>query len=70
VRGVNKAWRSQTDDTSLSQELSALDLEGLEFSDSGGATSRDDSPEKVFSSELDGLDERDKEKALTAYFQR
>ncbi|PMD35270.1 hypothetical protein L207DRAFT_495512 [Hyaloscypha variabilis F] len=63
-----QAWRSETDGTSLSQELSALDLEGLEFSDSGGATSRDESPEKPLNSELDGLDERGKEAALVSIF--
>ena len=62
------AWQSQTDDTSLSQELSALDLDGLDFSDNGGATSRDESPEKAPSSELDGLNEQGKEAALIAIF--
>ncbi|KAE9380274.1 hypothetical protein N431DRAFT_394961 [Stipitochalara longipes BDJ] len=64
----HQAWKSQTDGTSLSQELSALDLEGLEFSDNGGAISREESPEKAFSSDLDSLDDQDKETALIAIF--
>jgi hypothetical protein len=63
-----QGWKSQTDDTSLSQEFSVLDLEGLEFSDNGAATSREDKPEKPFSSGIDDLDEESKEKALIAIF--
>jgi len=61
-------WRGQTDDTSLSQELSVLDLDGLEFSDNDMATSREESPEKSYSSELDDLDEEGKVNALIAIF--
>ena len=32
-----QGWKSQTDDTSLSQDLSVLDLEGLDFLDNGAA---------------------------------
>ena len=63
-----QAWKSQTDDTSLSQDLSALDLDGLEFSDNGGTTSRDERPPTASSSELDGLDEQGQEAALAAIF--
>jgi hypothetical protein len=64
----HQGWRSQADDTSLSQEMSVLDLEGFEFSDNGVSTSKEESPEKPLSSELDGLDEEGKEEALVAIF--
>jgi hypothetical protein len=60
-------WRSQTDDSSLSQELSSLDLEG-HFAESNNATSREESPEKPYTSELDVLDNAGKEKALVGIF--
>ncbi len=63
-----QAWRSQTDDTSLSQGISGLDLEGFDFSDNDAATSREESPEKSYNNELDGLDEESKEKAFVAMF--
>jgi hypothetical protein len=60
-------WRSQTDDSSLSQELSSLDLEG-HFAESNNATSREESPEEPYTSELDVLDNEGKEKALVGIF--
>jgi len=60
-------WRSQTDDSSLSQELSSLDLEG-HFTERNYATSREESPEKPYTSELDVLDNEGKEKALVGIF--
>jgi hypothetical protein len=63
-----QGWKSQTDDTSLSQDLSGLGLEGLDFLDNGAASSREASPEKPFSSEFDNLDEQGKEEALIAIF--
>lgn len=62
-----QAWRSQTDDTSLSQEISSLDLERSQYSE-GAFTPRRDSPVETFTSELDGLDEAGKEKTLVAIF--
>ncbi len=63
-----QGWKSQTDNTSLSQDLSVLDLEGLNFLDNSAALSREDSPEKPFNSEFDNLDEVGKEEALIAIF--
>lgn len=62
-----QAWRSQTDDTSLSQELSSLDLEGPKYLE-GVFTTRRESPAETFTSELDGLDEAGKEKTLVGIF--
>lgn len=63
-----QGWKSQTDDTSLSQELSVLGLEGLEFSDNGGVKSREESPEKPYPSSIDSLDAEGQEAALIAIF--
>jgi hypothetical protein len=63
-----QGWRSQTDDTSLSQELSSLDLEVPTYSEQGAFTSRRDSPDKTYISELDGLNEDEKEKTLIGIF--
>jgi hypothetical protein len=60
-------WKSQTDDSSLSQELSSLDLEG-HFTESNYTTSREESLEKSYTSELDVLDNDGKEKALVGIF--
>ena len=57
-------WRSQTDDSSLSQRMSSVDLEVLEFSENIYTTSREESPEKTYTSELDVLDDEGKEKIL------
>ncbi|KAJ5053907.1 uncharacterized protein L3040_000197 [Drepanopeziza brunnea f. sp. 'multigermtubi'] len=56
--------KSQTDSTSVSQDPQTLDLEGLDL----GTSIRDESPEKPYPSELDGLDEVGKEKALIGIF--
>jgi len=61
-------WKSQTDDTSQSQEMSMLDLEGLDISETDISISREDSPNKSYTKELDCLDEDDKERALLAMF--
>jgi Domain of unknown function (DUF1771) len=61
-------WKSVTDDTSLSQELSVLDLEELQFSDNGGITNTVGSPEKPFTSSIDALNAEGKEAALIAIF--
>ncbi|OWP04438.1 smr domain-containing protein [Marssonina coronariae] len=55
-------WKSQTDATSLCQDI--IDLEGLDLEDIGG----DKSPEQAYPSSLDNLDEAGKEKALTGIF--
>ncbi|KAE8453177.1 hypothetical protein EG329_011244 [Mollisiaceae sp. DMI_Dod_QoI] len=59
-----RGWRSQTDDTSLNQDLSSLDLDGLDFSES----SRDESPDQAYRSSLDDLDPESKERALVGMF--
>lgn len=63
-----QGWKSQTDDTSLSQEVSALGLEGLDISDNSAAKSREDSSEGLLDSEIDTLDEEGKEGALLDMF--
>ncbi|CZR52188.1 uncharacterized protein PAC_02065 [Phialocephala subalpina] len=59
-----RGWRSQTDDTSLNQDLSSLDLDGLDFSEG----SRDDSTDQTYPSPLDGLDQESKENILMGMF--
>jgi hypothetical protein len=60
-------WKSQTDDTALSQELSSLDMDGSEHSDFAYA-SRDEYTETPYTSKLDGLDDHGKERTLIAIF--
>ncbi|KUJ12252.1 uncharacterized protein LY89DRAFT_652633 [Mollisia scopiformis] len=64
ARSGARGWRSQTDDTSLNQDLSSLDLEGLDFSEG----SREESPDHSYPSPLDDLDSDDKEKVLVGMF--
>ncbi|KAH7346378.1 hypothetical protein BKA65DRAFT_275380 [Rhexocercosporidium sp. MPI-PUGE-AT-0058] len=56
--------KTQTDDTSLSQEPHALDLESLDL----GGGEREESSGKTYSSELDSLDQAGKEEALISIF--
>ncbi|KAF4628506.1 hypothetical protein G7Y89_g9647 [Cudoniella acicularis] len=62
------AWRSQTDDTSLSQEIALLDLEDTE-SFMGDAEARNDNISGFsYTTEFDALDEVGKESALMGIF--
>lgn len=64
-----QGWRSQTDDTStMSHEFASLDLEGSQHSEPGAYTSWRESPEYSYTSEIDGLNEEDKEKTLIGIF--
>ncbi|KAG9236065.1 hypothetical protein BJ875DRAFT_457347 [Amylocarpus encephaloides] len=59
---------SQTDATSLELGMSLLDLEGLDFAAHTAPSSQDELPEKSYTSELDGLDILEKERALIGIF--
>ncbi|KAK0120112.1 hypothetical protein ONS95_011521 [Cadophora gregata] len=56
--------RTQTDDTSLSQDPGTLDLEGLDLEEG----EREESTSRSYSSELDKLDQAGKEQALIGIF--
>ncbi|PVH87747.1 hypothetical protein DL98DRAFT_479966 [Cadophora sp. DSE1049] len=56
--------KTQTDDTSLSQDPGTLDLEGLDL----GGEEREENNCKSYSSELDDLDQAGKEQALIGIF--
>jgi hypothetical protein len=62
-----QGWRSQTDDTSLSQDMGSLDLEGSEYSEHA-FIGRRENPGSTYTSELDSLDEEGKEKTLIGIF--
>lgn len=62
-----QGWKSQTDDSTLSQDLSSLDLEGSERLH-GADTDRKYSPQNSYTSELDGLDLETKEATLIGIF--
>jgi hypothetical protein len=61
-------WTSQTDATSLSHEMSSLDLEGLEFTPNTVSTPTEESPDTSYTSQLDDLGEEEKETALMGIF--
>ncbi|RDL36513.1 uncharacterized protein BP5553_05865 [Venustampulla echinocandica] len=61
-------WMSQTDTTSISQRMSSLDLEGLDFSSDGAPTGINESGDRSYTSELDSLDDGGKEAGLRAIF--
>jgi len=60
-----RSMPSTMDDTSLSHDMPSLDLEGLDFKANGNW---EESPDKSYSSELDRLDEENKERQLIAIF--
>lgn len=61
-------WMSQTDTTSISQGMSSVDLEGLDFSNDGTSTGVNESGNGSYTAELDGLDGDGKQAALRAIF--
>ncbi|KAH6679451.1 hypothetical protein B0J14DRAFT_580789 [Halenospora varia] len=61
------AWTSQTDDTSLSQEMLSLELEDVGTSTEGLCASKDGEGNS-YTSELDSLDDQEKEKVLLSIF--
>ncbi|KAH8684568.1 hypothetical protein BGZ60DRAFT_442498 [Tricladium varicosporioides] len=60
-------WTSQTDDTSLSQEMLLLELEDVGTS-TGGLRASKDGDGNSYTSELDVLDDQEKEKVLLSIF--
>lgn len=58
-------WASTRDNTSLSHDMSSLDLEGLDFSSNGNEA---ESPHRTYPSELDGWDEASNERQLVEIF--
>ncbi len=63
-----QGWRSQTDNTSLSHEMSYFDLEGLDSSDNYPISSGEQSPENDYTVEPDRLDRNEKEEDLMEMF--
>lgn len=66
--GSGQGWTSQTDSTSMTHEMTGLDLEGLEFSPNSACSPTEELTESVFTSQLDGLGDEEKEKALMGIF--
>lgn len=62
-------WKSETDDTSTGLSMSVSDLQISEsHADADAPTSRDESPNRSYTSTLDDLDGKSKEKALLGIF--
>lgn len=66
--GSGQQWTSQTDSTSMTHDMSGLDLEGLDFSPNSAGSPTEESTESEFTSQLDELGDEEKEKALMGIF--
>lgn len=66
--GSGPGWASQTDATSLSNGMSSLDLESLDFAEKDMPSPTDEAPGTSFTSQLDNMGDEEKEAALMGIF--
>ncbi|EHL00779.1 putative ubiquitin fusion degradation protein C12B10.01c [Glarea lozoyensis 74030] len=64
----DRCWKSQTDDTSVSQEMALPDLEETDVETNSTPSTQDESPERSYTSALDSLGDNEKEAALSGIF--
>jgi hypothetical protein len=61
-------WKSQTDDTSVGQDMALLDIEEADTQSRSAPSWQEELPETSYIGELDGLGDEEKEAALSGIF--
>jgi hypothetical protein len=61
-------WKSQTDDTSVGQDMALLDIDGADTQSRSAPLWQDELPQTSYTGELDSLGDEEKEAALSGIF--